>query len=157
MWAMEYAESGMEGYLSLAELFKGMAHPVRLRILDILARREACVCHLTCVLGMRQPYISQQLGALRDAGLVTSRRDGTLIYYRLRDARLAGLLALGQSLVEATGASLPPIADGATAECPCPVCQAASPASDGRASCAAAGSAGGGRTDPPRGEGGDDR
>ena len=118
----------MEGYRSLADLHKALAHPVRLHILDILARREACVCHLTAVLGMRQPYVSQQLGALRDAGVVVGRREGTLIYYRLRDARLAGLLALGQSLVEATDSSagpLPTVWEGPVAGCQCPGCNRA--------------------------------
>jgi len=43
----------MEGYRARADLYKALAHPVRLRILDALARREACVCHLTAVLGIQ--------------------------------------------------------------------------------------------------------
>lgn len=124
---MEYARSEMDGYRALADLHRALAHPVRLRILDVLARREACVCHLTAVLGLRQPYVSQQLGALRDAGVVVSRREGTLIYYRLRDARLAGLLALGQSLTDMSGTEArraPAMIDGAVAGCQCPACQA---------------------------------
>jgi ArsR family transcriptional regulator len=132
---MEYSGSAMEGYRSLADLHKALAHPIRLRILDILARNEACVCHLTAVLGMRQPYVSQQLGALRDAGLVVARRDGTLIYYRLRDARLAALLSLGRSVVEsavAGAASLPPVPEAPVADCQCPTCQSASTVADSR-------------------------
>jgi DNA-binding transcriptional ArsR family regulator len=115
----------MNAYRAQAEFHKALAHPVRLRILDILARREACVCHLTAVLGMRQPYVSQQLSALRDTGLVVGRREGTLIYYRLHDARLAALLALGQSLVAATDAGatpVPPVTAGPVAGCQCPGC-----------------------------------
>jgi DNA-binding transcriptional ArsR family regulator len=118
----------MNGYRRLADLHKALAHPARLRILDILARGEACVCHLTAVLDLRQPYVSQQLAALRDAGLVAVRRDGTLIYYRLRDARLAGLLALARSVLETDGPDavrFPLIPAGAIPTCQCPNCQRA--------------------------------
>jgi ArsR family transcriptional regulator len=123
---MEYSDSTEDYYRPHAALHQALAHPVRLCILDLLARGEACVCHLTAVLGKRQPYVSQQLAALRDAGLVADRRDGTLVYYRIRDARLVALLALGRTLVGAiqTGATEPaavilvPVPD-----CPCPNCQ----------------------------------
>lgn len=122
---MEYSRTVMNEYRPLAALHKALAHPVRLRILDILARREACVCHLTAVLGMRQPYVSQQLGALRDAGVVVARREGTLIYYSLRDARLAALLALGQTLVGMTsqGGALEEASEHPVKGCQCPACQ----------------------------------
>jgi len=126
--AVEYSTDAMEKVQALAALHRALAHPVRLRLLDILVRREACVCHLTAVLGLRQPYVSQQLAALRDAGLVVARRDGTLVYYRLKDARLAGLLALGQSLVRAAApgtSSRPPVRDGPVSGCVCPACVAA--------------------------------
>lgn len=113
------------GYKAEARLFRALAHPVRLRILDILARHEACVCHLTAVLGQRQPYVSQQLATLREAGLVSDRRDGTLIYYRLADAHLATLLQEGQALVHDLLGDEPifaPVPE-ALAHCPCPRCQ----------------------------------
>jgi DNA-binding transcriptional ArsR family regulator len=132
---MEYSRTAMDDYRPLADLHKALAHPVRLRILDLLARREACVCHLTAVLGMRQPYVSQQLGALRDAGAVVARREGTLIYYSLRDARLAALLALGQSLVGMPSAGFTPGhagTEGPVPGCQCPSCHARATAADRR-------------------------
>ena len=114
------------GYQKQAQLFRALSHPVRLRILDILSRQEACVCHLTAVLGKRQPYISQQLATLREAGLVTDRRDGTLIYYRLADDYLATLLDQGKTVVQGlVGANLvfAPVPEEALANCPCPRCQ----------------------------------
>lgn len=75
-----------------ARLLKLLSHPARLRILDELRRDEACVCHLQAVLNRRQPYISQQLHALREAGLVESRREGTFLYYRLTDPGLVRIL-----------------------------------------------------------------
>ncbi len=114
------------GFKSQAQLFRALSHPVRLRILDILARQEACVCHLTEILGQRQPYVSQQLATLREAGLVTDRRDGTLIYYRLADDHLATLLDQGRAVVkDLEGDSLvfAPVPEEALANCPCPRCQ----------------------------------
>jgi DNA-binding transcriptional ArsR family regulator len=115
-----------DGYKQQAQLFRALAHPVRLRILDILARQEPCVCHLTAVLNQRQPYISQQLATLRDAGLVTDRREGTLIYYRLADEHLATLLGEGRAVVEDLGGdelAFPAVPQQALDNCPCPRCQ----------------------------------
>jgi len=116
----------MDGYERQAQLFRALAHPVRLRILDILARQEACVCHLTAVLEQRQPYVSQQLAKLRDAGLVTDRRDGTLIYYGLADEHLAGLLGEGRAVVEdleGDELAFPAVPRDSLDNCPCPRCQ----------------------------------
>jgi ArsR family transcriptional regulator len=66
-----------------AKLFKTLMHPARLRILDILRGGEECVCHMEAMLELRQAYISQHLAILRDAGLVSVRRDGWNIYYRI--------------------------------------------------------------------------
>jgi len=121
---------GTSGYQKQAQLFLALSHPVRLQILDILSRQEACVCHLTAALGKRQPYVSQQLAALREAGLVSDRREGTLIYYRLADERLAGLLAESRALAAASAASadgnvvFPPVPEAVLDNCPCPRCQA---------------------------------
>ena len=115
-----------DGYAYQAQLFRALSHPVRLRILDALAHREACVCHLTTILGQRQPYVSQQLASLREAGLVTDRRDGTLIYYRLANDHLATLLAQGKvAIKDLEGESLvfAPVPKEAVASCPCPYCQ----------------------------------
>ena len=114
------------GYQGQAKIFRALAHPVRLRILDILARQEACVCHLETVLKRPQPYVSQQLAALREAGLVADRREGTLIYYRLAGDRLIELLDQAKALAQAvTGEVLdfPPVPEEALANCPCPRCQ----------------------------------
>jgi DNA-binding transcriptional ArsR family regulator len=114
------------GFKAQAQLFRALSHPVRLRILDILSRQEACVCHLTCILNQRQPYVSQQLATLREAGLVTDRREGTLIYYRLADEHLASLLAEGKAVVRDLmddRLSFPSVPKEALANCPCPRCQ----------------------------------
>jgi ArsR family transcriptional regulator, arsenate/arsenite/antimonite-responsive transcriptional repressor len=73
-----------------AALFKALADPHRLTMLATLARAddEVCVCDFTGALPLEQPTVSHHLKILRDAGLVTSVRRGTWVYYRLAaDAR----------------------------------------------------------------------
>jgi DNA-binding transcriptional ArsR family regulator len=114
------------GYHKQAELYRALSHPVRLRILDILSRQEACVCHLTAILGKRQPYVSQQLATLREAGLVSDRRDGTLIYYTLADEHVAELLDGGKAVIEqmiGESVDFPAPPAEVLDNCPCPRCQ----------------------------------
>jgi ArsR family transcriptional regulator, arsenate/arsenite/antimonite-responsive transcriptional repressor len=77
-----------------AGLFRALGDPYRLRILATLSRskHEVCVCDFTDAFPLNQPAVSHHLGVLRDAGLVTSERRGTWVYYRLAhdlDRRLA--------------------------------------------------------------------
>ncbi len=67
-----------------AEVFKALGDPVRLRLFYLLAiGDELCVCHLTAALGLPQSTVSRHLGILRNAGLVTTRREGKWMHYRL--------------------------------------------------------------------------
>ena len=64
-------------------LFKALADATRLRILGLLLTGEVCVCHIHESLKISQPKASRHLAYLRKSGLVTSRRDGLWIHYRL--------------------------------------------------------------------------
>lgn len=66
-----------------AQLFKALSEPVRLRILALLSDGERCVCDLMAALGLPQSTISRHLSSLRNAGLVTGRRQDQWMYYRL--------------------------------------------------------------------------
>jgi DNA-binding transcriptional ArsR family regulator len=79
----------MATYNERAEVLRVMAHPIRLRILDILQHDSECVCHLSAALGRSQPYVSQQLAVLRKAGLVVDDKEGTNSFYRLPDEQVA--------------------------------------------------------------------
>lgn len=91
----------MDGYRQLARLFKALAHPVRLQILDELGREgEACVCHLEYALGQRQACVSQHLSRLREAGLVVDHRDGLNVYYALSEAGVQSLVSEARAVVQ---------------------------------------------------------
>jgi ArsR family transcriptional regulator, arsenate/arsenite/antimonite-responsive transcriptional repressor len=72
------------------EVFKALADPVRIELLaQIAARGPLCVCHLQDDLPYSQSRISKHLGTLRRAGLVTTRREGTWVYYSVEEEALA--------------------------------------------------------------------
>ena len=78
----------------LARALKTIADPARLRLLSLIQAQpggEACVCHLTEPLGLRQPTVSHHLKVLLDAGLVERERRGSWAYYRVVPEALATL------------------------------------------------------------------
>jgi len=82
-----------------AEFFKALAHPARIRILEILTERERSVAELIPEVGLESSHLSQQLGVLRRANLVVTRKSGNNVYYRLADPRLAKLLDLTKQIL----------------------------------------------------------
>jgi ArsR family transcriptional regulator len=106
---------------SIGELFQLLGVSPRLEILATIGVGEACVCHLEAALGYRQAYISQHLMALREAGLLDSRREGRFIYYRLASRRTLDLIALAGALLDAP--VQPP--ELRLFSCECPNCSSA--------------------------------
>lgn len=84
-----------------AELFKALAHPTRIRILELLAGGEKSVGELQVALASEGSSVSQQLAILRMKNLVETRRAGTTIYYRLRDPQVSELLAVARRMFDA--------------------------------------------------------
>ncbi|MCI0689087.1 MAG: metalloregulator ArsR/SmtB family transcription factor [Sporichthyaceae bacterium] len=80
----------------LAAMFKALADPVRLRLFSLIAAQadEACVCDLTESFDLSGPTMSYHLKVLREAGLVSSERRGTWVYYRLIPEALDRLAAV---------------------------------------------------------------
>lgn len=68
---------------SLDVLFRALADPTRLRLLNLIADREICVCYFVEILRISQPKVSRHLAYLRRAGIVASRREGKWMHYRL--------------------------------------------------------------------------
>lgn len=78
----------MEGYCRRAKQLRALAHPVRLQLVEVLCHQPACVCELVTLTHQRQPYISQQLSVLRQAGLVKWEKLGLLVRYQLADSEV---------------------------------------------------------------------
>lgn len=107
-------------YEALSSRLKLLAHPERLRILDVLRRDAECVCHLEALLGKPQPYVSQQLRFLRQAGLIVDEKEGQNVYYRLVDPEV--MRWLDQVLGPAQGEHPDMAAHKRVIACPCPKC-----------------------------------
>ncbi|MBN1811628.1 MAG: helix-turn-helix transcriptional regulator [Anaerolineae bacterium] len=84
----------------LAQVFRALADPTRVRIVSALARAELCVGDLAAVLGMSISAVSHQLRLLRELRVVRKRRDGKHIYYALDDEHVGDLFALGLEHVQ---------------------------------------------------------
>lgn len=78
----------------VADTFRVLGDPTRLRIVDALARHELCVCDLALIVGASQSTVSHSLRALRQMRLVRYRKDGKIAYYSLDDEHIARLLPL---------------------------------------------------------------
>jgi len=110
---------------SISSLLRAISQPARVEILLAIGTGEACVCHLEAAIGQRQAYISQHLMALREAGIVTSRRDGRNVYYQIEDPSILDLI---QQAGKLSGISESELAISGPVnlhgECPCPKCSA---------------------------------
>ena len=81
-----------------AEFFRALAHPARIRILEILSKGERSVQELQEALGLDQPLVSQQLAVLRNKSIVTSRKEGTTVWYLIRDPLVGELLDVARRI-----------------------------------------------------------
>lgn len=81
-----------------AEYFKALGHPTRLGILEHLRAGELTVSELQAQLGIEATSVSQQLAVLRARNIVVSRKEGTSVYYRVRDPQVFAILDLGREI-----------------------------------------------------------
>ena len=79
----------------LAETFRALGDPTRVRILDALSHGELCVCDLAALVGLSQSAVSHQLRFLRNLRLVRPRRDGRMVFYALDDRHIITLFRQG--------------------------------------------------------------
>lgn len=86
-------------YDAKAELFRSLGHPVRIRVLEILQDGPTQVRDLLAEIEVEASNLSQQLAVLRRAGLVTSVREGSTVYYRLSSPEVADLLRAGRRVL----------------------------------------------------------
>jgi len=96
--------SNLEDVRPLTRVFRALGDETRVRIVALLVHGELCVCHLEEALGLSQPNCSRQLGILKAAGIVDSRRDGTWVYYRITEQDHASVTSVIEVLARTFGA-----------------------------------------------------
>jgi len=80
--------------VGLARLFAALSDPTRLRLLNLMDGREVCVCYFVEILKQGQPKISRHLAYLRNAGIVSARREGKWMHYSMERPEDAGAAAI---------------------------------------------------------------
>jgi ArsR family transcriptional regulator len=88
-------------YALKADFFRTLGHPARVRLLQTLREGEQSVGALQAALGLDSGGTSQHLAALRKQGIVAGRREGTSVYYRVKDPRVLELLELAKTILTA--------------------------------------------------------
>lgn len=91
---------GSDAVSALAETFRVLGDPTRVRMLDALSHGELCVCDIATLLGLSESAVSHQLRLLRSLRLVRARREGRMVYYALDDRHIVTLFRQGLSHVE---------------------------------------------------------
>ncbi|MHB1433354.1 MAG: ArsR/SmtB family transcription factor [Streptosporangiaceae bacterium] len=89
-------------YQVKADFFKTLAHPARIRVLQVLREGERSVSELIPEVGLEPSHLSQQLGVLRRANIVQARRTGSTVRYSVTDERIFELLALAKAILTST-------------------------------------------------------
>jgi ArsR family transcriptional regulator len=82
-----------------AELFRALAHPARIRVLELLSDGERSVGEMAPIVGVEPSHLSQQLAVLRRAGLVGTRKERSTVFYAIRDRELVELLAVAKRVL----------------------------------------------------------
>ena len=75
-----------------ADLFRALSHPARVRVLELLAEGERSVGEMQPRVGIESSHLSQQLAVLRRSGLVVTRKEGSTVFYAIRDRAVVDLL-----------------------------------------------------------------
>jgi DNA-binding transcriptional ArsR family regulator len=83
-----------------ADFFKALAHPMRIRILEVLSNGEKNVNELQSILGSEGSSVSQQLAVLRNKNVVNGIKDGTSVIYSLRDPLIKDLLSVAKQIFD---------------------------------------------------------
>jgi len=82
-----------------AEFFKTLGHPMRIRVLELLSEREHAVGEMLPHVHAEPAHLSQQLAVLRRSGLVTTRKEGSAVYYSLASPQVAELLEVAREIL----------------------------------------------------------
>lgn len=112
----------LEDVRPLTRLFRALGDETRIRIIALLSHGELCVCHVESALDISQPNCSRQLGILKAAGIVDSRREGTWVYYRIVEQEVESVQSVLGVLARTFGAERALRADHARLKKTCGPC-----------------------------------
>lgn len=87
-----YSRPSPEVWIRVARTLKAVAHPIRLQIIDLLERGERSVGEIVTTLGTKSALTSQQLGLMRDRGVLEARREGNHVYYRIANSHVVQVI-----------------------------------------------------------------
>ncbi|HAU30816.1 MAG: Regulatory protein ArsR [Desulfotomaculum sp. 46_80] len=85
--------------MNKVEVLKALAHPTRLKIIEMLKEGERCVCEINVLADIEQSNISQHLAILRKADILTSRKDGSKVIYRVKYDEIFQILKILEDLI----------------------------------------------------------
>ena len=91
---LQQALQSIEEFRTVSELFSQLSDPTRIRVFWLLCHCEECVINISALLGMSSPAVSHHLRILKEAGLITSRRNGREVFYTASETECAGHLHL---------------------------------------------------------------
>lgn len=83
-----------------ARILKALAHPSRIFIVDKLSKKPHCVCELTELIGADTSTVSKHLSILKNAGIITDRKQGTMVYYSLEAPCLLRFIGCVEQVIE---------------------------------------------------------
>jgi ArsR family transcriptional regulator len=86
-------------YQVKADFFKALAHPARIRVLELLRDGERSVGELIPEVGLEASHLSQQLAVLRHANILQVRKEGSTVLYSVTDSRIFALLAVAKAIL----------------------------------------------------------
>lgn len=83
-----------------AEVIQGLAHPIRLAIVDLLRNGEVCVCDIAAAVGAERSNVSRHLAVMARSGIVSTRKEGLRVFYRLRTPCIMDFMACATRTLE---------------------------------------------------------
>ena len=87
----------------MEDLFAALGDVTRLKMLEVIADEELCSCEVMAALELTQPTTSHHLGILERSGVLSSRRNGKWVFYRIANSQVKNLIAKGFNVMERTG------------------------------------------------------
>mgnify|MGYP000248983379 CR=1 FL=1 len=91
----------MENERIMAEFFKALCHPQRMRIVGLLKEKKSCVCDIAGMIRQPQPQVSRSLNILKKAGIVAGDKKGKRVCYRLKSPGITGLIKAAEKIIMA--------------------------------------------------------